>query len=136
MNDKKIINIAKEVVKIEIESLKKLHKNINKSFEKVIKTILNCKKGKIIISGVGKSGIIAKKWSATLSSTGTPTFFLDASNASHGDMGQITSDDIVILISLSGQSDELKNIIQYTSRNKNIKLIGITSKKDSILYKN
>ena len=136
MNDKKIINIAKEVVKIEIESLKKLHKSINKSFEKVIKTILNCKKGKIIISGVGKSGIIAKKWSATLSSTGTPTFFLDASNASHGDMGQITSDDIVILISLSGQSDELKNIIQYTSRNKNIKLIGITSKKDSILYKN
>ncbi len=136
MNDKKIINIAKEVVKIEIESLKKLQKSINKSFEKVIKTILNCKKGKIIISGVGKSGIIAKKWSATLSSTGTPTFFLDASNASHGDMGQITSDDIVILISLSGQSDELKNIIQYTSRNKNIKLIGITSKKDSILYKN
>tara|TARA_Y100000741_G_scaffold332477_1_gene288440 strand:+ start:208 stop:435 length:228 start_codon:yes stop_codon:yes gene_type:complete len=60
MNDKKIINIAKEVVKIEIESLKKLHKSINKSFEKVIKTILNCKKGKIIISGVGKSGIIAK----------------------------------------------------------------------------
>ena len=60
-------------------------------------------------------------------------FFLDASNASHGDMGQITSNDIVILISNSGQSEELKNIIQYTSRNKNIKLIGITSKKDSII---
>ena len=133
---KNIIKIAKEVVKIETASLKKLEANIGKSFEQIIKTIINCKNGKIIISGVGKSGIIGKKWSATLSSTGTPSFFLDASNASHGDMGQITSNDILILISLSGQSEELKNIIQYTSRNKNIKLIGITSKKDSLLYKN
>ena len=70
-------------------------------------------------------------WNDTFTS-----FFLDASNASHGDMGQITSNDIVILISLSGQSEELKNIIQYTSRNKTIKLIGITSRKNSILYKN
>ena len=136
MIDKKIISIGKEVIKIEMASLKKLSSNINKSFEKLVKTILNCKNGKIIISGVGKSGIIGKKWAATLSSTGTPSFFLDASNASHGDMGQITSNDTVILISLSGQSDELKNIIQYSSRNKNIKLIGITSKKESILYKN
>ena len=136
MKNKRSINIAKEIVKIEIEALKKLQISIGKSFEKIIKTIINCKNGKIIISGVGKSGIIAKKWSATLSSTGTPSFFLDASNASHGDMGQITSNDIIILISLSGESDELKNIIQYSSRNKNIKLIGITSKKDSILYKN
>ena len=133
---KNIIKIAKEVIKIETTSLKKLEVNIGKSFEQIIKTIINCKNGKIIISGVGKSGIIGKKWSATLSSTGTPSFFLDASNASHGDMGQITSNDILILISLSGQSEELKNIIQYTSRNKNIKLIGITSKKDSLLYKN
>ena len=133
---KNIIKIAKEVVKIETTSLKKLEANIGKSFEQIIKIIINCKNGKIIISGVGKSGIIGKKWSATLSSTGTPSFFLDASNASHGDMGQITSNDILILISLSGQSEELKNIIQYTSRNKNIKLIGITSKKDSLLYKN
>ncbi len=133
---KNIIKIAKEVIKIETASLKKLETNIGKSFEKIIKTIINCKNGKIIISGVGKSGIIGKKWSATLSSTGTPSFFLDASNASHGDMGQITSNDILILISLSGQSEELKNIIQYTSRNKNIKLIGITSKKDSLLYRN
>ncbi len=136
MGDVKLSKIAKEVVKIEIESLKKLHSSINKNFEKIIKTIINCKNGKIIISGVGKSGIIAKKWSATLSSTGTSSFFLDASNASHGDMGQIRSNDVVILISLSGQSDELKNIIQYTLRNRYIKLIGITSKKDSLLFKN
>ena len=135
MKKKNIISIAKKVVKDEVESLKKLHLGIGKSFEQIIKIILNCKNGKIIISGVGKSGIIGKKWSATLSSTGTPSFFLDASNASHGDMGQITSNDVIILISLSGQSDELKNIIQYASRNTNIKLIGVTSKKDSLLYR-
>ncbi len=136
MNKKKLINIAKDVIEIETISLKKLRSSIGKSYEKIIKTILNCKNGKVIISGVGKSGIIGKKWSATLASTGTPSFFLDASDASHGDMGQITSNDVLILISLSGESDELKNIIQYASRNKNIKLIGITSKKNSILYKN
>ena len=130
MRKNNLINIAKEVIKIEVASLKKLQSSIGKSFEQIVKTILNCKNGKIVVSGVGKSGIIGKKWSATLSSTGTPSFFLDASNASHGDMGQVTSNDILILISLSGESDELKNIIQYASRNRNIKLIGITSKKD------
>jgi len=135
MNNKELLSVAKEVIKLETESLKKLNSSIGRSFEKIVRTILSCKSGKIIVSGVGKSGIIGKKWAATLSSTGTPSFFLDSSNASHGDMGQITSNDIVILISLSGQSNELKNIIQYTSRNRNIKLIGITSKKDSLLYK-
>ena len=136
MKNNKIQIIAKEVINSEIKALKNLKKFINKSFLKILKIIINCKNGKIIISGVGKSGIIARKWAATFSSTGTPSFFLDASSASHGDMGQITSNDVVILISNSGESDELKNIIQYTSRNKNIKLIGITSKKDSILFKN
>ena len=136
MKQNKISNIAKEVIQFEINALKKLKKSINNDFIKVIKTIINCKNGKIIISGVGKSGIIARKWAATFSSTGTPSFYLDPSNASHGDMGQISSNDIVILISNSGQSQELKNIIQYTSRNKNIKLIGVTSKKDSLLHKN
>ena len=136
MQNDRIQKIAKDVIQFEINALKNLKNNINLSFSKVVKLILNCKQGKVIISGVGKSGIIARKWAATFSSTGTPSFFLDATDASHGDMGQITSNDIVILISNSGQSDELKNIIQYTSRNKNIKLIGITSKKDSVLYKN
>ncbi len=136
MKEKKILNVAKEIIKLEYLSLKKLQSSIGKSFEQIVRTIVSCKNGKVIVSGVGKSGIIGRKFSATLSSTGTPSFFLDASNASHGDLGQVTSNDIVILISLSGQSEELKNIIQYTSRNKNIKLIGITSKKDSILYKN
>tara|TARA_Y100000996_G_scaffold205649_1_gene161355 strand:- start:3000 stop:3974 length:975 start_codon:yes stop_codon:yes gene_type:complete len=127
--------IAKKVIQIEIEALKKLKLSINKSFSDVIQTITKCRNGRIIISGVGKSGIIARKWAATLSSTGTPSFFLDASNASHGDMGQITSDDVVILISLSGDSKELKNIIKYCSIYKNLKLIGITGNKKSNLYK-
>ena len=136
MREKNIQKIAREVIQLEIRALKNLKNNIKGTFYSLIKTILNCRNGKVIISGVGKSGIIARKWAATFSSTGTPAFFLDASSASHGDMGQITSNDVVILISNSGESQELKNIIQYCSRNKNIKLIGITSKKDSILYRN
>ena len=136
MKTKKFQSIAKDVIEHEINALKKLKLRIGNSFDQIVKIILNCKNGKVIVSGVGKSGIISKKWAATLSSTGTPSFFLDASNASHGDMGQITSNDIVILISLSGESNELKNIIQYCSRNKNIKLIGVTSKKKSLLYNN
>ncbi len=136
MNDKKTEVTAKEVLQNEINALKNLKKKIDRSFSNVVKEILKCKNGKIIISGVGKSGIIARKWAATFSSTGTPSFFLDASNASHGDMGQITSNDLVILISNSGESEELKNIIQYVSRNKYIKLIGVTSKRDSLLYRN
>ena len=136
MKNKKIQYIAKNVIQDEINALKKIKSYIGNSFYQIIKTILNRRNGKVIISGVGKSGIISKKWAATFSSIGIPSFFLDASSASHGDMGQITSNDVVILISLSGQSEELKNIIQYASRNKTIKLIGITSRKNSILYKN
>ena len=110
MKNKKLQLIAKNVIQDEINALKKIKSSIGNSFNQIVKTILNRKNGKIIISGVGKSGIISKKWAATFSSIGIPSFFLDASNASHGDMGQITSNDIVILISLSGQSEELKNI--------------------------
>ena len=126
---------AKEVIETEIQSLKKLKKNINNSFNKAVQAIINCKKGKVIISGVGKSGIIAKKIASTLSSVGTPSFFVDASSCSHGDLGQISSNDVLILISLSGETNELKNIIQYANRNKKITLIAIVSKKNSLLYK-
>ena len=136
MKKNDFILIAKNVIEKEINSLKKLKSNINFSFNKAVETILKCKNGKIILSGVGKSGIIAKKISATFASTGTPSFFLDASNASHGDMGQISSNDVLILISHSGETNELKNIIQFASRNKKIVLIGITSKKNSLLYRN
>ena len=127
--------IAKDVINAEIVSLNKLKNSLDINFQKVVEKILNCKKGKVILSGVGKSGIIAKKISSTLASVGTPSFFVDASSCSHGDLGQISSNDILILISNSGESTELKNIIQFASRNKNITLIGIVSKKNSLLYR-
>ena len=135
MLDNKYIENGKDIIQQEINALKKLKNSIKKTFSEIVKKISTNKNGKLIISGIGKSGIIGRKWAATFSSTGTPSFFLNASDASHGDMGKITSNDIVILISLSGNSDELKNIIKYCSRNKNICLIGITSNKNSILYK-
>ena len=127
--------IAKEVINTEIVSLNKLKNSLDANFKKAVEKILNCKRGKVILSGVGKSGIIAKKISSTLASVGTPSFFVDASSCSHGDLGQISSNDILILISNSGESIELKNIIQFANRNKSITLIGIVSKKNSLLYK-
>ena len=136
MKNNKFKKIAQEVILAEIKSLQKLRSSIDKNFNKVIEAIISCKKGKVILSGVGKSGIIAKKISSTLSSVGTPSFYVDASSCSHGDLGQISSNDVLILISNSGQSSELRNIIQYANRNKNITLIGIVSKRNSLLYKN
>ena len=127
--------IAKEVINTEIVSLNKLKNSLDTNFKKAVEKILNCKKGKVILSGVGKSGIIAKKIASTLASVGTPSFFVDASSCSHGDLGQISSNDVLILISNSGESIELKNIIQFVSRNKNITLISIVSKKNSLLYR-
>ena len=133
MNQKKSLSIAKEVINLEIKALQKLKKSINSSFNQAVVQIAKCQ-SKIILCGVGKSGLIASKIAATLSSVGSPAFSLSASDSSHGDLGSISKKDILILISYSGQTNELKNIIQYANRNK-ILLICIVSKKNSILYK-
>ena len=133
MNKKKFISAAKNVINLEIKALQKLKKNINNSFSQAVVEIAKCQ-SKVILCGVGKSGLIASKIAATLSSVGTPSFNLSAGDSSHGDLGSISRKDILILISNSGQTNELKNIIQYANRNKII-LIGIVSKKDSILYR-
>jgi len=125
--------IAINTINLEIKALNKLKKNITNSFRDAVETIVNCK-SKIIICGVGKSGIIAKKIAATLSSIGTPAFTVSANDCSHGDMGVITKNDVLILISYSGNSLELNNIIKYVNRNK-ITLIGIVSNKNSSLYR-
>ena len=130
---KNYIDIAKKVIDLEISSLKKLKKTLNSSFNEAVKSIVNCQ-SKVILCGVGKSGIIANKIAATLSSVGTPSFSISANDCSHGDLGSITRKDVLILISNSGDTIELKNIIQYANRYK-IKLICIVSKKNSILYK-
>ena len=133
MNKKKFILDAKNVINLEIKALQKLKKNISNSFNEAVISISKCQ-SKVILCGVGKSGLIASKIASTLASVGTPSFNLSASEASHGDLGMISKKDILILISNSGETSELKNIIQYAKRNR-ILLIGIVSKKDSILFK-
>ena len=133
MKSNKFISAAKDVINLEIKALQQLKKNINNTFNQAVLQISKCQ-SKVILCGVGKSGLIASKIAATFASVGTPSFNLSASEASHGDLGMISKKDILILISNSGETNELKNIIQFANRNK-IFLIGIVSKKDSILYK-
>ena len=125
--------IGKNVIDLQIKALKKLRNSIdNVSFYKAVRIISKCK-SKVIVCGVGKSGKIASKISATLSSVGTPSFQISANDCSHGDLGSISKKDILILISHSGNTDELKNIINYVKLNK-ISLVGIVSNKKSYLY--
>ena len=133
MNKIKHLSTAKEVINLEIKALQNLKKNLNNSFNRAVLQISKCQ-SKVVLCGVGKSGLIASKIAATLASVGTPSFSISASEASHGDLGMVSKKDILILISNSGETSELKNVIQYAKRNK-ILLIGIVSKKDSILYK-
>jgi arabinose-5-phosphate isomerase len=130
---KNSIDIGKEVIELQIKALKKIKNNISQSFDNAVNVISKCK-SKVIIIGVGKSGKIASKISATLSSVGVPSFSVSANDCSHGDLGRISLDDILILISNSGNTEELKDIVKYSKSNK-IKLIGIVSNKNSYLYK-
>jgi KpsF/GutQ family protein len=132
--NKKIINSANRTLARELSSIKYLKSTFNLNFCKAVNLIYNTK-GKIVITGVGKSAHIGNKISATLTSTGTPSYFVHATEASHGDLGSIKKDDCVIAISNSGETSELNNIIQFTKRF-NIKLISITSNSKSILHKN
>ena len=128
-----ISEIGKNVIDLQIRALKKLKISINENFNNAVNAILKCK-SKIIVCGVGKSGIISAKISATLASVGAPSFPISANDCSHGDLGRITNKDILILLSYSGNTSELKNIIKYAKLNK-VLLIGIVSNKDSNLYK-
>ena len=133
MNKKNYIAQALKAANIQIKELKKVKKIFNKSFIKAVDLILNCK-GKVIFAGIGKSGLIAKKISATFSSVGIPSFFCDPAQALHGDMGQIEKKDILIIISYSGNTSELANMLKYSNRYR-IKIVGIASKLESILLK-
>jgi|TARA_B100001093_G_scaffold510079_1_gene575288 arabinose-5-phosphate isomerase len=126
-------SLAHQVINLEIEALKKLRRSIDINFEKAINAITNCN-SKIILCGVGKSGLIASKIASTLSSVGCPAFSLSANDCLHGDLGSISKNDLLILFSNSGNSEELLPIIKFANRNK-IKLIGIMSKKNSTLFK-
>ena len=131
---RKNLQIGKKVIRLEINALNQLLKYINASFSNAVEAIKKCE-SKVILCGVGKSGLIATKISATLSSIGVPSFVLSAINSSHGDLGAISKKDLLILISYSGNTFELKNIIEFAKKY-NVRLIGITSKKNSLLYQN
>jgi arabinose-5-phosphate isomerase len=127
------ISIAKKTAAIQISELKKINKIFDKSFVKAVDLMANCK-GKVICAGIGKSGLIARKIAATLSSVGISSFFLNPSEANHGDLGQIDRKDLLLVFSYSGNTSEITNMLRYANRF-NIKIIGVASKKNSLLLK-
>ena len=134
MNKNNIIKIGKSVLDTEAKAINKLSKNLDLSFFLAVKLIVELK-GKIIISGVGKSGNIAAKLAASFTSTGVPSIFLNPVDASHGDMGIVDKNDILIALSNSGESYELSDLLDFAKK-KQIKIISITSNKKSLLSKN
>ena len=133
MNKKNYISLASKAANTQIKELSKIKKVFNNSFVKAVDLILSCK-GKVIFAGIGKSGLIARKISATFSSAGIPSFFCDPAQALHGDMGQIEKRDLLIIFSYSGNTSELTDMIKYANRFR-IKIIGVASKSDSLLLK-
>lgn len=128
-----IIKRAKAVLDIEAEAIKSLKSRLGNNFKQALDLILKTK-GRVVVSGMGKTGIIAQKLSATLSSTGTPSLFLHLSEAAHGDLGKVTSDDVVIIISNSGQTQEIKQLLPLLKKI-GAKIIALTGNKESALSK-
>lgn len=126
-----ILNKAKEVLDIEAEAILNLKNGLGDDFLKALDYVVDCK-GKVVVSGIGKSGIIARKMVSTLNSTGTPSVFLHAAESSHGDLGVVTKSDLVIAISFGGESSELEDLLKYIKR-VGVKLISITGKMESRL---
>jgi len=134
LDKKSIIEFGKEVIKLQSESISNISKYIDENFEKAIQIILKST-GRVVVTGIGKSAIIANKIVATLNSTGTPSIFMHAADAIHGDLGIIKSDDVIICISKSGNTPEIKELVPFIKMNNN-KLIAITGDKSSFLAKN
>lgn len=128
-----IVKRAKEVLDIEAKAIQALKPRIANNFKQALDLILKTK-GRVVVSGMGKTGIIAQKFSATLASTGTPSLFLHSAEAIHGDLGKVTSDDVVIILSNSGQSEEIKQLLPLLKKIGS-KIIALTGSKDSILAK-
>jgi arabinose-5-phosphate isomerase len=128
-----VLDIAKKVLKTEAEAVHALIGRLNSDFEKAV-DILFESKGRVVVSGMGKSGLVGKKIAATLASTGTPAFFLHPAEASHGDLGMVTVRDVIIAISNSGETDELTGLIPFLKRF-GIKLISMTGNPGSSLSK-
>src|SRR4030065_2720899 len=128
-----ILDIAKRVLKIEAEVFLALTERLNSNFEKAVEIIYGSK-GRVVVTGMGKSGLVAKKIAATLASTGTRAFFLHPAEASHGDLGMVTSDDVIIAISNSGETEEILGLIPFLKRF-DVNIISITGNPDATLSK-
>lgn len=128
-----ILEIAQKVLKTEADAVSALIEKLNSAFEKAVEIIYNSK-GRVVVTGMGKSGLVGKKIAATLASTGTPAFFMHPAEASHGDLGMVTSDDVIIAISNSGETEELVGLIPFLKRF-NVSLISMTGNPDSTLSK-
>ena len=129
-----ILATACDVLQTEAEAILHIKEHLNGEFVSAVEAILECK-GKVILTGIGKSGLVAKKVAATLASTGTPSFFLDPSEAFHGDLGMISKEDIIVALSYSGETDEVLKIVPFIHENGN-RLIAITGNTESALAKN
>lgn len=127
------LDIAKRVLKIEADAVFALIEKLNSSFERAVEIIYNSK-GRVVVTGMGKSGLVCKKIAATLASTGTPAFFLHPSEARHGDIGMVTSADVIIAVSNSGETEELVGLIPFLKRF-DVGLISMTGNKNSALSK-
>ena len=134
MNNSKSIEISSQVIDIQIDAINKLKKSINKDFDEIIAHLSKIK-GRIIVTGIGKSAIIGMKISSTLNSTGSPSIFMHGSDALHGDLGTITKDDTLIYISKSGNNSDTIELINNLNKRK-IDVIAITANKNSYLGKN
>ncbi|MEI7750568.1 MAG: KpsF/GutQ family sugar-phosphate isomerase [Candidatus Omnitrophota bacterium] len=134
MKTSSMIRLAKEVLRMEALAISRLRSRIGKDFETVVQWLADCK-GRVILTGMGKPGFIARKIAATMASTGTPTFFLHPAEAVHGDFGMVTSKDLVIAISQSGESEEIVRLLPLLKK-KGVKLVALTSVPGSTLGKN
>ncbi|MBR0202076.1 MAG: KpsF/GutQ family sugar-phosphate isomerase [Bacteroidaceae bacterium] len=134
INEMDIREVAVHCLEEEASAIQNLIPQLGGSFEEAVRQMLACK-GKVIVTGVGKSGLVGAKIAATLSSTGTPSFFLNPLDAYHGDLGVVTADDVVLALSNSGQTDELLRIVPYLKEHK-IPLIGVSGNEDSLLARN
>ncbi len=133
INGERALDLARDVLTIEAEAVQALAQRIDHNFVAAVELLLNCR-GRVVVSGIGKSGHIARKLAATLASTGTPAFFVHPAEASHGDLGMVTRDDVFLAMSNSGETDELISIIQLVKRTVG-HVIAMTGRADSSLAK-
>ncbi|MBR2325962.1 MAG: KpsF/GutQ family sugar-phosphate isomerase [Alistipes sp.] len=129
-----MLDIARETLQIEADALLRIKHDLGEEFVEAVEAILACN-GKVIMTGMGKSGLVAKKIAATLASTGTPSFYLHPGEAFHGDLGMISKEDVIVALSYSGETDEVLKIVPFIHENGNT-LISMTGKKESALAKN